>query len=130
MSQSGGTSPIFGISGEEADVMQVHNIASFTVKTVNPPVINSGNATSLAMTKWINPWSNFNFEKISFPLYDGVCQFLGIPSNRPDFIKDYHFIGIMRGIDLYLSPTYSSTISAKTNGSGPMGPPLPSQYGN
>ena len=115
MSNSG-TSGTFSVTNEKMTPGKYHNISQFEITTVKPPEINDGNAVSLAMTKWMQPWPDWNFEKISFPLYEGVCQFLGIPSNRPDFIKDYHFIGIMRNVDLYLAPTYQAYIYGTTTG--------------
>ena len=126
---SSGTSPTFVVSGEDIIERKYHTISTFEVTTVKPPQLNSGNDASLAMSKWVQPWPHWNFDKIAFPLYDGVCQFLGTPSNRPDFIKDYHFIGIMRNVDIYLAPTYSSYIVTKTEGVGAASPPTPSSRG-
>ena len=111
-----GTSGTFPVTNEDMTPGKYHAISEFEITTVKPPEINSGNTNSLAITKWVQPWPDWNFEKISVPLYDGVCQFLGVPSNRPDFIKDYHFIGIMRNIDLYLAPTYRGYIYSSTTG--------------
>ena len=111
-----GTSGAFSVTNEDMSPGKYHNISKFEITTVKPPQINDGNSASLAMTKWVQPWPDWNFEKISIPLYDGICQFLGVPSNNPDFIKDYHFIGIMRNIDLYLAPTYQGYIYSTATG--------------
>lgn len=123
-SSSAGTSPRFKYTGEELIEGKYHSISSFSVTTsVTPPEVAPGNTASLSMSKWIQPWPDWNFEKIASPLYDGVCKYLGTPSNRPDFIKDYHFIGVMRTIDFYLAPSYAAFISCRTGGNTPNPPP-------
>jgi hypothetical protein len=105
-----GTSPAVVISRERMKEGKYHKIISQTISNVNPPSVTTGNGVSVAITRWVQSWPTFNFDRISIPRFDGVSQYTGVPSNRPDFIKDYHFIGVMRCIDRYLSPTYSAFI--------------------
>lgn len=118
-----GTSPRVTITRERMSEGKYHKIATQSLSNIQPPSVSTANAVSVAMTKWVQPWPTFNFNKISHPLYDRQAQYTGIPSNRPEFVKDYHFIGIMRCIDLFLSPTYNAYIFSSTSGPWPTPPP-------
>lgn len=120
-----GTSPNVVISRERMLAGKYHDIVSTALESVQPPVINVGNAVSVAMTKWVQPWPTFNFDKISYPKFQGIARYTGTPSNRPDFVKDYHFIGVMRCIDRFLSPTYSAFIFTTATGPWASPPPTP-----
>ena len=55
------------------------------------------------------------FEKVNFPKYEGIYQFLGEPSNLPDFIKDYHVISLARNIDYWAKPDDRKLIRVVVN---------------
>ena len=84
---------------------------------VAPPVVSvvQGKISS-AILKWVNPYPDIAFEKIILPYFDGISQYTTQISNDPDFIKDYHFISLMRCIDLYNSITYSGIITSTRGG--------------
>lgn len=111
MATNSGVSKTFPVTGEVVKLRKYHKISGFDLTEVSPPVI-SGNEPSVSMIKWVTPWPEISFEKICYPKYDGVGQYTGIITNKPDFINDYHFIALMRNIDWYCSPTYKSVIVA------------------
>lgn len=81
---------------------------------VSPPIISAGNYSE-ALSK-TNIFPAFIFEKLSIPEYgaseDAIARFTGVPVNRPDFISDYHFIGLMRMVDKLTNPSYKGKIVA------------------
>jgi hypothetical protein len=77
-----------------------------------PPNPN-GDQPSEAMYAYQNHDKDFNFQKITPPMYgpnDSIARHTGIPANEPDFIADFHFIGIMRAVDDMLRHRYSGYI--------------------
>lgn len=119
-----GTSNPLNVSGEE---LQSRNNPQFSpvegVDTdvngkpakVTPPV---GNAdyVSAAMDNR-NSFPEFVFEKISVPQYgtqpDAIARYTGVPVNHPDYINDYHFIGLMRMVDGLVKPSYKGKVNNK-----------------
>jgi hypothetical protein len=120
-----GTSPLITISAEEMSLTNVHNITKVKIDGVKPPEVAQGSAFSHAMNLWIQLWPHWNYNKITEPKYDGIGDDIGQISNRPDFIKDYHAIGIMRNVDAYLRPSFFSHIYAQANMPTPTPPPTP-----
>ena len=126
MATSTGTSGGFVITGEDMQAIHYQQIIDVGVQDANPPVMGDGTAVSLAMTKWINPWPEFTFDAITVPKYDGIAFYLATPMNKPDFVKDYHYISLMRATDYYLSPAYDGFISCSAEGSpAPNAPIVP-----
>jgi len=111
-----GVSPKFVIGAEPISAKNYQTVKAVNITEAKPPVLNSNNSFSLAITKWTNPFPEFMFDAISTAKYDGVAMYLGVPSNQPDVIKDYHYIGLLRGIDYYLAPTYSGSIYMECDG--------------
>lgn len=117
----------FGTSGTKnieilnMNPMSYHKTIDFDLSKTHPPVlkkIKDGKATTeniSAIQKWITPWPEISFEKINFPKYEGIYQYLGEPSNIPDFIKDYHLISIARNIDYWAEPVAEFKIKCTVN---------------
>lgn len=82
---------------------------------VNPPAIQNLDFISPAFQKWINPYPQIAFQKIITPQFDGISKYTTMVSNQPDFIKDYHFISLMRCIDYYNQDLYSGYIEIKVD---------------
>lgn len=107
-----GTSAKFTITGEKLKASNYLGFNRFRLDgMVNPPSIDKGGY--VAISKWINPWPEIAFAKIAYPRWDGICQYNAMISNNPDFIKDYHFISLMRLTDYYLAPSYVANIRVK-----------------
>jgi len=112
-----GTSGDTDISNEDFNEIKFHRVIDFDLGDLpSPPTINIGNTGSVAMTKFVTPWPEISFEKIAYPRWDGVTQYQGDISNRPSFVSDYHFISLMRNIDIYLSPNYQGYIKGWVGG--------------
>lgn len=104
---------------------QYFKVSKFSLDQANPPIVKANDNNSIfALKKWINPWPEISFEKINFPKYDGsntetgsagFYQYLGEPSNRPDYIKDYHVISLARLVDYWAEPVWEGKILAKVN---------------
>lgn len=116
MSGNTSVSPKFKIDGEKFSTQSTGTVPRFDLGVVNPPVVNvsSGQATN-AIAKWICPYPDIAFEKISLPEWDGISKFTAKISNEPDYIKDYHFISLMRCIDYYIKPDYNAIINVNLN---------------
>lgn len=115
MSTNYATSRIVNISGQEFTVLKGFFLS---------PIVNSGNLASpptprdssdvLGITAYVNKHQHFTFSKICPPLYGdqkSVARFTGIIANEPDYVADFHFIGLMRTIDDMLLHKYSGYIS-------------------
>jgi len=116
-----GTSPIFSITAEEYNVKYYQSVTPVSGDFVTPPVLGESNGFSFAMT-FINWWFPWIDEKLIPPKYDGICQYLGIPSNRPTYIKDYHMISLNRAVDYLMLPNYVAHIEATVTQPGPAAP--------
>lgn len=80
--------------------------------TGSTPIVNSTNL-STALSKYINPYPEFTFEKISemdFGNSSCIARSTGYPINRPDFVNDYYFISMMRCLDRVLQSEYKGMI--------------------
>lgn len=98
-----GTSPRIGIGGQ--------SFSPRTAVTLSPvdgsdlvalPPNPNGDQPSEAMYAYQNSDRDFIFQKITPPMYGQdkcIARYTGIPANQPDFIADFHFIGLMRAID-------------------------------
>jgi len=124
-----GTSGRITITGEVVKERKFHKVVSFTMEEAKPPLPAPGNMVSPAMTMWTIPWPEIAFEKITFPRWDGIGKYTGDITNKPDFIRDYHFISMMRLIDTYLYPQYIGVITATGQTPNPI-PPNPNPHGN
>lgn len=106
-----GTSPIVPIPGAELQARNYMKISPIQGDGViaTPPVPN-GTMPSVAMSRYQNSYRDFAFQKITPPDYgyDDKCiaRITGLPINEPDYIADYHFIGMMRCIDDMLQHGY------------------------
>lgn len=86
-----------------------------------PPEPN-GDQPSQAMYNYRNRDKDFMFQKITPPMYgqdDSIARLTGIPANEPDFIADFHFIGLMRAIDDMTRHRYSGYIGGSYDTPGP-----------
>lgn len=117
-----GISPAFPVSAEELKLMLRQGITRVSIDGVEPPTLGSQAGYSQAHT-FANKWYPWIDEKIVEPKYDGVCQYLGTPSNRPTLIKDYHMIALFRAVDYILSPLYVGHIRAGVGTIIPEPPP-------
>lgn len=116
-----GTSPRIKIGGENLSTQKGMKLSPVDGEDIvaMPPVPNSDGTPSESMSIYINPCKDFSFQHISFPDYtQGVAKLTGVPANQPDFISDFHFIGLMRSIDHMLLHHYSGTITGDYNTPG------------
>jgi hypothetical protein len=118
-----GISPFIVVSSEELTSLKSHDITDVDIDGVKPPTLADGAAYSPAINMFIQPHSTFNFNKITEPKYDGIADKIGRVSNVPDFISDYHFIGIMRNVDEIISPEYRAHITVNAHSPSTIGPP-------
>ena len=116
MDSNTGTSELFNIVIQNMQTMKFHKVTKFDLTVAHPPVLKPNSSQGIhAIEKWITPWPEISFERVSFPKYEGIYQYLGEPSNKPDFIKDYHIISLMRNIDYWSKPAYDARIKATAN---------------
>lgn len=120
---AGGTSDPISVPGESfsarknpqfSQVQGVKLDSNGKTIEVKPPKISNDNVSGALSN--INAFPAFVFEKIATPEYgvrdDAIARFTGVPVNRPDFLNDYHFIGLMRMVDKIISPSYSGKVVA------------------
>lgn len=119
-----GTSSRIRIGGQNFQARQgmiISPILNDSFQSV-PPSPNDG-TPSPAMYAYQNHDKDFIFQKICPPLYkinDGdISEITGLPINEPDFIADFHFIGLMRAIDDMCRHRYSGYIGGSTDGPTP-----------
>lgn len=110
-----GVSYRFTVTNEDLLLRYIQRVTKIPIDGVQPPLFGEGGGASLAM-KFINEWFPWVDEKIVEPKYDGVCAYLGIPSNQPTFVKDYHYIALMRAADKALAPAYDAYFTAQVDG--------------
>jgi len=122
-----GVSPEFAISGEDFQWINRFVPTEVDIEGVKPPEVGNGVAYSNAMNLWVQPWAYWNYEKITEPKYDGICQYFGRVSNKPDLIKDYHMIGIMRNVDVMIEPSVRFNIQCTVEAVLPQGPTTPTE---
>lgn len=117
-----GVSPAFRITAEELKLVMNAFVTRTPGDWAPSPVLGPNGGVSEAM-KIVNVWFPWIDEKLVMPKYDGVAQYLGVSSNRPTYIKDYHMITLMRAADRLLAPMYKGLITAVVSGPGPTPPP-------
>lgn len=86
------------------------------------PTCNADYTPSPAMYAYRNHDRDFIFQKICPPLYGqkgSIAHVTGLSANEPDFIADFHFIGLMRAIDDMCRHRYSGYIGGKFDSTGP-----------
>lgn len=105
-----GVSYKFVIDGTKFQTNVYGTVTMWQLPQVEPPKLQQLNKTSQSLLKWVNPYPEIAFEKIIIPYFDGIYKYTTRVSNDPDFIKDYHFISLMRCIDIYNKDNYSAQI--------------------
>lgn len=66
--------------------------------------------------------SLFTFSKICPPDYgtdNSIARYTGVPINKPDYVADFHFIGLMRATDKLLMPKNRAVIGGSVNTPSP-----------
>jgi hypothetical protein len=121
-----GVSPLFVVTGEALFLDFLTSMRPVEIDGVLPPWLGEHGGPSYSHT-YVNKWFPWIDEKICHPLYDGVCRYLGLPSNRPTPIKDYHILTLFRATDYILHPHYEGVIQAKADGVLPLQRPPVSQ---
>ena len=116
-----GISPTFSVSAEEFIQRYFQGITRVSIDGVEPPTLGVEGGYSAAMT-YINIWGHWIDDKLVEPKYDGICVYLGVPSNRPTLFKDYHLIALMRATDRVLDPEYEGLILANVDDVTPEDP--------
>lgn len=80
---------------------------------IKPPKVNS-DTVSEVLSRNQNCFPEFVFEKLDSPEYgtksDAIARFTGVPVNKPDYLNDYFFIGLMRMTDKITNPHYRGKI--------------------
>lgn len=117
-----GISPAFPITAEEFKLWRVQSVTRVGLDGVEPPLLGAGGGVSEAH-RLFNLWYPWIDDKLLEPKYDGVAKYLGMPSNRPSPMKDYHTIALMRATDYILAPKYVGLIRATAGSAGPAGGP-------
>ena len=110
-----GTSPRIGIGGQPYTTRSTVRLSPIEGEGLEavPPQMKSDGTPSEAMYAYQNHDRDFTFQKITPPMYgtdDSIARYTGVPANQPDFIADFHFIGIMRAIDDMTRHRYSGYI--------------------
>lgn len=119
-----GVSPSFPVTAEEFENHYRQAVTRIAIDGVEPPISIAGIGVSAAM-KLVNLWFPWIDEKIVEPKYDGAGRYLGQVTNKPDFIKDYWFIAMMRAVDYVLAPRYDAHIAATVGTVAPIPAPVP-----
>lgn len=119
-----GISPAFPVSAEELVLHLAQVVTPTNVNGVQPPVLGVQGGYSLTHNRR-NRWFPWIDEKLVAPKYDGVAAYLGMPSNRPTPIKDYHMLSLMRAVDYILAIAYRGIIEAEVDTVLPQSPPAP-----
>jgi hypothetical protein len=119
-----GVSPPFSITAEELILNYFTAVTRIAIDGVEPPSLGAYGGSSVAFNLK-NHWFPWIDEKLVEPKFDGVCQHLGVVSNRPTVFKDFHMITLMRAIDYILTPQYYGYITAEVDTVLPEPPPTP-----
>ena len=115
-----GTSPKIPITGE--DFRTLSGVETSPIEgdglEALPPLPSGANhdLPSEAMYRYQNQYRDFAFQKITPPDYgwaNNLARITGLPANVPDFVADFHFIGMMRSIDdmIHKSTQYKGVIT-------------------
>lgn len=110
-----GTSSRIRIGGESFSPQQGMTISPISGEGIEvlPPKPKGDGTPSEAMYAYRNGDRDFIFQKITPPMYgpnNSIARVTGIPANEPDFIADYHYVGVMRAIDDMLRHRYKGTL--------------------
>ena len=122
-----GVSNKFLITAEKLQQNQSGAITRYKVNAISPPTLNVFKGKpSYGITKWINPYPDIAFEKVVLPQWGGQTQDNAYYrtttiSNQPDYIKDYHFISLMRCIDFYNDSEFQAVINCQADDVKPSG---------
>lgn len=111
-------SPKFLITNQKFTAQSDNTVKRYTTGSVSPPTF-PASGVSTAIKKWINPYPDIAFEKIILPQWKGISEYTTQVSNQPDYIKDYHFIALMRCCDYFLETKYVGLIEGNTNPPSP-----------
>lgn len=110
-----GTSNKIKITGESFTVLRGFKLSAVDGRDIEalPPKPN-GTLPSEAMYIFQNPYPDFAFSKVSPPDFgvsvNCAARITGLPANNPDYIADFHYIGLMRCIDKMLEHNYVGVI--------------------
>lgn len=118
-----GVSPAFSITSEEFTLRYLQAVTRFAIDGVEPPNLGAqgGTSAALALVNYWHPWID---EQLLAPKFDGVCKYLGTPSNNPTVVKDYHHITLMRAVDYLLAPRYQGLIISTVDTVNPAPPSI------
>lgn len=125
-STANGVSPRFTISGEDFVLEFITSVTKIDIDGPQPPMLGADGGSSFAM-QLRQLWYPWLCEKLVEPKYDGVCQYLGMPSNKPSFIKDYHMISLFRAVDYLMSPVFLAHFEGRIDGPTPLPAPPENQ---
>lgn len=117
-----GVSPAFAVSWEEFRLDHFTSVTRIDIDGVQPPLLGQDGGVSTLM-ELRNLWFPWIDEKLVEPKYDGVCQYMGIASNKPTYVKDYHMISLFRATDRVLAPQYNAVFHAQVDSPRPVPPP-------
>lgn len=121
---SSGISPTFPVTSEDLTLRYLQGVTRFALDGVEPPNLGAQGGTSVAFS-FTNYWSPWIDEKLVSPKFDGVCQYIGMMSNRPSHVKDFHAITLMRAVDYMMAPVYTGFIVASVDTVVPIVPGTP-----
>lgn len=116
-----GVSYKFLITAQNFNQNQSGSIKRYKVGAISPPVISVFKGQpSYGITKWINPYPDIAFEKVVLPQWgnsdaNNAYTKATLISNEPDYIKDYHFIALMRCADFYNNDTFQAVITGNAD---------------
>ena len=115
MSTNKGTSPQIEINGTPvtlnrgSQLIVTHSVGN----GLNAPVPKADGTLSDAFNM-SDASALFTFAKICPPDYgtdNSIARYTGVPINNPDFVADFHFIGLMRATDKLLMPKNRAVIT-------------------
>ena len=115
--QNSGYSYKFTISGEELNGTSGISVGNRIIPNIlNPPRVSPIGSPSFKMD--CGSEVPLLFQKIVEPRFDGIGMKTGIPVNKPDFISESHFLGIMHATDKIHSPKFVAMIKASADTTG------------
>jgi hypothetical protein len=118
-----GISPLFLITAEDFILNTLTSMTPVSIDGVLPPWMGVDGGVSYA-NSLINTWFPWIDEKLLEPKYDGVGVYLGMPTNQPTYIKDYHMLTLFRATDVILAPYYQGLFQVTADGPTPIAPPI------
>jgi hypothetical protein len=116
MSQSHGTSNVIKIGGEGFRLLKTFTVSKIDktgLKFVGAPELKDASDAIGELLYRTNRYPHFVFPKICPPQFpeNTLAAETRIPGNEPDFISDFHFIGLMRSIDHLLKYNHTCKIT-------------------